>query len=342
VTQRYDFASDNTAGFCPEALAALNDANRGETSSYGDDDCTKRLTAKVREIFETECDVHLVFNGTAANALSLAQLCQPFHSVICHEHAHIDNDECGAVEAFSGGAKLIPTRGANGKIALREVEAALARQRPLHSHKPRVLSITNATELGTVYRPEELRVLGDFAKSRGLLLQMDGARFANAAATLGCPPADISWRAGVDVLSFGGTKNGLAAGELVVFFNRDLAQDFDYRLKQRGQLASKMRFMSAPWLALLSNDVWLKNARHANAMAAQLERGLRERGCNIVVPREANAVFVAMKNDVAAATQARGWHFYKFIEPDVYRVMCSWATRPEAIEEFLRAFGGEP
>ena len=337
---RYDFASDNTAGICPEALAALQSANCGEASSYGDDEWTKRLCEKVREIFETDCDAYLVFNGTAANALALAQLCQPFHSVICHEHAHIDNDECGACESFTRGSKLLPTRGANGKIDLREVEATLARQRELHSHKPRVLSITNATELGTVYTPGEIGKLSEFAKARSLFLHMDGARFANAVASLGCAPKEISWKAGVDVLCFGGTKNGLAAGELVVFFDRELSREFDYRVKQSAQLSSKMRFLAAPWLALLDNEVWLRNARHANAMAAKLESGLRELGCAVAIKREASALFIKMQDAAVAKLQERGWHFYKFIEPDVYRLMCSWAATEAAVQQFLSDANG--
>src|SRR5436305_13894203 len=218
---RYEFASDNTAGICPAALEAVQVANAAESSSYGEDQSTSRLCDKVREIFECNADVYLVFNGTAANALALAQLCQPFHSIICHEHAHIDNDECGACESFTRGSKLIPTRGAKGKIDLREVEAALTRQHELHSHKPRVISLTQATELGTIYGPDEIREISAFAKKRGMFLHMDGARFANAIAALRCAPKEITWRAGVEVLCFGGTKNGLVAGEVVVFFNEE-------------------------------------------------------------------------------------------------------------------------
>jgi len=333
---RYQFASDNTSGICPEALAALHEAAAGEDASYGDDKWTHRVGQRVREIFETDCDVYFVFNGTAANALALAQICEPFHSVICHEHAHIENDECGACESFTHGSKLIPTPGADGKIDLREVEGALARQRELHSHKPRVISITNATELGTVYTANEIRAVSEFAKSRSLLVHIDGARFANAVAALNCPPKEISWQAGVDVLCFGGTKNGIAAGELLLFFNRELSSEFDYRVKQAGQLASKMRFLAAPWLALLGNDVWLKNALHANAMAARLEQGLRDLGCDTAIPRDANAIFLRMADDAVAQLHARGWQFYKFIEPDVYRLMCSWAASEKAINEFLR------
>ena len=212
IPPRQEFASDNTAGICPEAGGALARANAGSAPSYGDDKWTWQLCDRVRELFEIDCDVFLVFNGTAANALALAQLCRPFHSIICHENAHIENDECGACEFYTGGSKLIPTRGANGKIDLCEVEAALLRQHELHSHKPRVISLTQPTELGTVHTADEIRKISAFAKKHGMLLHMDGARFANAVAALRCAPREITWQAGVDALSFGGTKNGLAAG----------------------------------------------------------------------------------------------------------------------------------
>ncbi len=336
--ERFDFASDNTAAVCPEAFAALGKANAGAVPSYGDDECTRRLYERVREVFETDCDVFLVFNGTAANALALAQLCQPFHSVICHEHAHIENDECGAVEFFTSGAKLIPTRGADGRLDLREVGLALGRQHELHSHKPRVISITQATELGTVYKVEQIREIAAFARERNMLLHMDGARLANAVASLACEPGEITWQAGVDVLCWGGTKNGLAAGELVIFFKRELSLEFQYRTKQTGQLASKMRFLAAPWLSLLEENVWLKNAAHANAMARKLADGLSKRGAEIVFPVEANAVFMRSGEHAAKRLQARGWDFLKFIEPDVYRLMCCWATNEEAIDVFASDF----
>ncbi len=236
---RYEFASDNTAAICPEAWAALAEANQNGVASYGDDRWTKCVCDRVREIFETECESFFVFNGTAANSLSLAHLCRPFHSVLCHEHSHIETDECGAPEFFSGGSKLLRVGGANGKIDLADAAEVIMRQRDLHSPKPHVISVTQSTELGTVYRPNELEAIAGFARERGLLLHMDGARFANAVVSLGCKPREITWERGVDVLSFGGTKNGTAVGELVVFFKRELASEFDYRAKQAAQLASR-------------------------------------------------------------------------------------------------------
>ena len=335
IPPRQEFASDNTAGICPEAGGALARANAGSAPSYGDDKWTWRLCDRVRELFEIDCDVFLVFNGTAANALALAQLCQPFHSIICHENAHIENDECGACEFYTGGSKLIPTRGANGKIDLCEVEAALLRQHELHSHKPRVISLTQPTELGTVYTADEIRKISAFAKKHGMLLHMDGARFANAVAALRCAPREITWQAGMDVLSFGGTKNGLAAGELVIFFNKQHSADFDYRAKQGGHLASKMRFLAVPWIALLENDVWLKNAQRANDAALRLANGLRDCGVEIVFPVESNAVFVRLDATSARKLREIGWDFYKFIEPNVYRLMCAWSANDEVIAALL-------
>jgi threonine aldolase len=224
--QHHQFASDNTLGICPEALAALEEAHRGGAQSYGDDEWTRRLREAVRDIFETDCETYLVFNGTAANALALAQLCQSFHSVVCHQQAHIQTDECGAPEFFTRGSKLLLVNGAGAKIDLTELEAVIARQPEVHAHKPRVISITQATELGTVYTLDEIEAIATFAKQREMFLHMDGARFANAVAALNCAPKEIAWRRGVDVLCFGGTKNGLAAGELVVFFKKELAREF--------------------------------------------------------------------------------------------------------------------
>jgi threonine aldolase len=333
---RYEFASDNTAAISPDAWAALTEANADADASYGDDKWTTRVCGLVREIFETDCEVFFVFNGTGANSLALAQLCRPFHSVLCHEHAHIETDECGAPEFFSGGSKLLPTSGVNGKLDLAAVEVAILKQRDLHSPKPHVLSVTQSTELGTVYSREELGAVAEFARTRSLYLHMDGARFANAVATLGCAPKEITWQLGLDVLCFGGTKNGTGGGELVVFFKKELAAEFDYRAKQAGQLASKMRFIAAPWAGLLSGGGWLRNAQQANASAAVLAQRLREvAGLEPAFPRQANAVFLSMPEQLVTQLHGRGWHFYKFLEPDIYRLMCSWATTPRVIDEFI-------
>ena len=334
---RFEFASDNTSPICPEAWAALQEANASAVASYGDDRWTARVCDRVREIFEKDCDVYFVFNGTAANALALAQLCQSFHSIICHEYSHIETDECGAPEFFTKGSKLLPVRGAHGKIDLEEAEAIVARQCELHSQKPRAVSITQSTELGTVYTPDEIGAVSKWARRREMFLHMDGARFANAIASLDCAPREITWSLGVDVLCFGGTKNGLAGAELIVFFERKLSREFDYRVKQTGQLASKMRLFAAPWMGLLTDNVWLRNAQHANGMARLLADRLRsEAKIEIVFPVEGNAVFVRMNEEFVRDLHAHGWRFYKFIEPDVYRLMCSWLVTSENIDAFIR------
>lgn len=338
-TVRYDFASDNTAAICPEAWTALEKANERHAPSYGEDKWTAAVCERVRQLFEIDCDVYFVFTGTAANALGLAQLCQPFHGVICHERAHIQTDEAGAMEFYTGGAKLFLTKAKDGKIDLGETDRLIAQQVELHAHMMHVISIAQATELGTVYTPHEVEAIGGFGRSHRLLLHMDGARFANAVATLGCSPKTITWKAGVDVLSLGGTKNGVAMGELVVFFDKKASTDFQYRVKQAGQLGSKMRFLAAPWVGLLEGDVWLRNARHANEAARKLAQGLKkEAGIESVFPVESNAVFIQLDDQVVQGLHARGWQFYKFIEPDIYRLMCSWATNDEDISMLIADF----
>ena len=334
--ERFDFASDNTAAICPPAWAALAEANATAEISYGDDKWTRRVVARVREIFETDCDVFLIFNGTAANALALAQLCRSYHGVLCHENAHSQTDECGAPEFFSGGAKLIPTPGKNGKLDLGSLGTALQRYRDVHSPKPRALSLTQSTELGTVYQPDEIEALGAFARDHSMFVHMDGARFANAIAALGCAPKTITWEAGVDVLCFGGTKNGTAAAELVIFFKKELADEFDYRAKQGGQLASKMRFLAAPWVGLLTDNAWIENGRHSNRCARLLAQELAAvLGIEPVFPCEANAVFLRLPQQLVDRLHDRGWRFYKFIEPDIYRLMCAWSTTEQQIHEFM-------
>ncbi|OLB17703.1 MAG: threonine aldolase [Verrucomicrobia bacterium 13_2_20CM_2_54_15_9cls] len=336
TVERHEFASDNVAPICPEVWAALQEANLQYAPSYGEDRWTARVCDRIREIFETDCDVYFVFTGTAANALALAQLCNPFHSVICHQHSHIETDECGAPEFFTGGSKLLLVGGADGKIDAGQVEALLTRPNDLHSHKPAAISIAQATEFGTVYRRDEIAAIVDLARAHQLSLHMDGARFANAIASLNCAPNAITWKVGVDVLCFGGTKNGATAGELVIFFDKKISREFDYRAKQAGHLGSKMRFLAAQWLGLLNRDAWLRNAQHANRAARGLATRLRmEAGIESVFPVDANAVFVVMDERLASALHARGWRFYKFIEPDVYRLMCSWSTTGEQISGLL-------
>jgi len=336
------FASDNTAGVCPEAMAALQAVNVGRVPSYGEDAHTAEAKARFAELFETGCDVFFAFNGTAANALVLAALCARHHAIVCHESAHVETDECGAPEFFTGGSKVVPISGPEGKLRPAAVEAVLRRGHGIHYPRIRALSLTQSTELGTVYTPDELRDLTGFAHAHEMVVQVDGARFANAAAGLGArgfSPADLTWRAGVDVLCFGGTKNGLLASEAIVFFNRELAREFDYRVKQSGQLASKMRFAAAQWNAVLRDGAWLRHGAHANRQAQQLAAGLRALGFELIGPVEANGVFVRLAPPAVAAFEARGWHFYNFIGEDGYRLMCSWATSDDEVAAFLADAG---
>src|SRR2546423_11311036 len=272
--KRRQFASDNYAGICPEAFAAMEEANSGHEVSYGNDSWTEKASDLIREIFEKDCEVFFVFNGTSANSLSLAALCQSYHSILCHELAHIEVAECGAPEFFGNGTKVLLLEGSNGKIDPKNIERAVNKRTDVHYPKPRALSLTQATEVGTVYSLDELRALTDIARHFNLRVQMDGARFDNAVVSLGVKPRELTWESGVDVLCFGGTKNGIAVGEAVVFFNPELAREFEYRCKQGGQLASKMRFLSAPWVGMLQDGAWLRHADHANAMAKRLEKAI--------------------------------------------------------------------
>lgn len=330
------FASDNNAGVCPEAMAAMKRANAtGHELSYGDDRWTAEVCDRLRALFQTDCEVFFVFNGTAANSLALSAMCQPYHSVICHELSHIETDECGAPEFFSAGSKLLAVEGPNGKLTPDIVEETATRRTDIHFPKPKAVSLTQSTEVGTLYSIEELRAIAAIAKRRGLKVHMDGARFANAVASLGCHPSEITWRAGVDVLCFGGTKNGLPVGEAVVFFQRGLAEDFAWRVKQAGQLASKMRFVSAPWLGLLDHDVWLRNARHANAMAKRLADRLSTlAGVRLMYPVEANAVFAEIAPAAQTLIREKGWRFYTFIGAGGCRFMCAWDTSPDTVDRF--------
>lgn len=344
-SETQQLASDNYAGICPEALASFARANCGHAVAYGQDPWTTQAVAAIRELFATDCAVHFVFNGTAANSLALAAICQSYHSVICHELAHVETDECGGPEFFSNGSKLLLAPGEQGKLSPQSIEAIVNRRSDIHYPKPQAVSLTQASEVGTVYRPDEIAAICATARRLGLHVHMDGARFANAVATLGVAPKEISWQAGVDVLCLGGTKNGLALGEAVVFFNAQLAEDFAYRCKQSGQLASKMRFVSAQWLGLLGDGVWLRNARHANAMAQQLTKAIEEvqawqvaRGeppLGLLYRVEANSLFLRLPDAVTDALRARGWRLYTFIGAGGVRLMTSWNTTPATVARFV-------
>jgi threonine aldolase len=333
---KYHFASDNTSGVCPEAWQAMAEANVGYQPSYGADALTREACEGFRRFFETDCEVFFVFNGTAANSLSLASLCQSFNSVICSDVSHVETDECGAPEFFSNGSKLLLAKSLLGKLDPADVERLITHRTDLHYPRPRALSLSQSTELGTTYHPEEITALCQIAKKHGLHVHMDGARFFNALAALGTTPADITWKAGVDVLCCGGTKLGMAVTEAVVFFNRDLARDFEYRCKQAGQLCSKMRFISAQWLQMLEAQTWRQHAEHGNHMARQLADGLSQLpGVDILYPVDANAVFARLPESVKIALKEQGWMFYSFIGGGS-RLMCSWAITETDVQDFLR------
>jgi threonine aldolase len=336
------FASDNYAGISPEAWQALETANHDHCPGYGDDMWTEKAANLIRDVFETDCEVFFVFNGTAANSLSLASMCQSYHSVICHETAHVETDECGAPEFFSNGTKVLVSSGALGKLTPLAIEQLVQKRSDVHYPKPRAVSLTQATELGTVYTPGEVGSIGQTCRALGLSLHMDGARFANAVASLDVAPKALTWQAGVDVLCFGGTKNGAAVGDAVVFFNRELAREFDYRCKQAGQLASKMRFLSAPWVGMLQDGAWLRRASHANAMAQRLfDEVSTIPGTQILFPREANAVFVELPAPVIAGLRACGWRFYTFIGEGGCRLMCAWDTTIDDVMAFAADLRGQ-
>jgi threonine aldolase len=336
VLPGYQFASDNTSGACPEALATLLEANDGAAPSYGADKYTALVADRLREIFECDCEVFFVFNGTAANSLAISSCCQPYHSVICCDVAHLETDECGGPEFFSGGAKILLADSCMGKLSPDSVDVLVTRRTDIHYPKPRVLSITQPSELGTLYSLDELGALRDTAQRHGLRIHMDGARLANAIAALSISPSELTWKAGVDVLCLGGAKMGLPIGEAVVFFDRELAGEFAYRCKQAGQLASKMRFLTAPWLGMLTDSAWLKYAAHANRMAQRLSRGLvLVPDVRLLYPTDVNAVFVTLSADCHRHLLERGWHYYTFIGPGGARFMCSWATADEEVDALI-------
>ncbi|MEK7266174.1 MAG: low specificity L-threonine aldolase [Pseudomonadota bacterium] len=344
-----NFASDNAAAAHPDILGALVRANDGAAPSYGGDGLTKRVEKKFSEIFERDVAVFPVATGGAANSLALSQVTPPWGMILCHEEAHIQMDECGAPEFFTGGAKLLPLAGFAAKLAPEAVKSALAGfpDRAPHGMPASALSITQASECGGVYSVDEVAALGRVAREAGLKFHMDGARFANAVAALSCSPAEITWKAGVDVLSFGGTKNGCLIAEAVVFFNPDDAKDFIFRRKRAAQLLSKMRFISAQFDAYLTDDLWLRMASHANAMARKLSTGLAATpGCKIWYPTDVNEVFVSFPEGVAEKLRAEGAAFYPWVTPGdpaggtMQRLICSWATAPEEVGKFLKIARG--
>ena len=339
-----DFRSDNTHGASPEIAAALAAANTGTETSYGDDTATKRLEAGFAEIFEHEVTVFPVVTGTAANALALAVMTPPFGAVYCHAEAHILVDECGAPEFYAGGARLVPVEGADGKIAAADLAAVLAADGTgdVHRFQPATLSLAQLTECGTAYRVDEIAALAEVARGHGLRVHMDGARFTNALVGLGCTPAEMTWRAGVDILSFGATKNGAWAAEAVVVFTPALAVEMAYRRKRAGHLLSKMRFVSAQLEAYLTDELWLRNAAHANAMAQRLAQGLGAvPGAGLAHPVDGNQLFARLPGATIEALIADGFLFYRWPESvadaTVIRLVTAFDTGEAEIAAFVDA-----
>ncbi|MEU9447524.1 beta-eliminating lyase-related protein [Streptomyces sp. NPDC048277] len=334
------FASDNVAGAAPEIIDAVARAAAGPAAPYGADGITADVRRRLCEIFERDVDVLIVSSGSAANALSLAALTPPWGSVLCHRDSHINNDECGAPEFFTAGAKLVPLPGDDAKIAPGALRAAARHKRgDVHSVEPSVVSVTQATESGAVYSLDELRTLGAVAEEAGLRLHMDGARFAGAVAALGCTPAETTWRAGVDLLSFGATKNGTMTADAIVVFDRSLTPELAFRAKRAGQLAAKTRFHAAQLDAYLTDGLWLRNAAHANAMAARLQEGLKTvPGIDLPGTAEANIVFCRLPQQAIDGLLAEGYAFYHDRwEPGVVRLVTSFATTAQDVDGLVDA-----
>ena len=339
-----NFKSDNVTPVCEPIVAAINAANVGMVPSYGGDYFTRELQTVAGRVFGKEVAIFPVTTGTAANSLALSHLVPPFGSVYCHETAHIVTDECGAPEFFTGGAKMMGLPAQDGKIKPEQITAAVAfaEDMGVHHVKPAAVSLSQATEWGTVYEAAEVAAIAEVARRHGLAMHMDGARFANALVHLGCTPAEATWKSGIDVLSLGATKNGALCAEAVVIFDAAKAQDFERRRKRAGHLWSKLRFMSAQLFAYFEDDLWLRNARHANAMASALASGLqRVAGAHLLQSVDANEVFVALPEATVAGLEAQGFGFYRWPSAAksgvTIRLVTSYATPPAAVEELIGA-----
>ena len=340
---KYNFCSDNTTAMAPEILDAIGRANVDSAMPYGNDLLTRTLRDRFCDLFDHEVSIFPVATGTAANGLALAQLTPPFGAILCHRDAHILVDECSGPEFFSGGARLFPMNGARGKVHADDLDRILTGwKRTVHNVVPAVVSLTQLTEWGTAYAPVEVHDIGAVAKAHGLKVHMDGARFANAVAGLGCHPAETTWKAGVDALSFGASKNGCMGAEVVVFFNSDNAKDFEYRRKRAGHLWSKSRFLAAQVDAYLENGNWLSWARHANAMAERLAEGLHAIDpVQVLAPVEGNELFLDMPDDMVRSVKADGFHFHDMPMDGrmAWRMVTAWNTPEEAVDAFLESAG---
>ena len=337
--ERVKFASDNVAGACPEVLDALMKANEGDSAPYGNDDYSKVLQEKFSEIFEKEVIVYPTASGTAANALALSTMTPVFGNIYCHKLAHINTDECGAPEFYTGGAKLIPLTGINGKITPEELEKNISGTGIVHHTQPSSVSITQVCETGEVYELDEIKKIADVANKHKLNTHMDGARFANALVALNCTPAEMTWKSGIDVLSFGATKNGCIAAEAIIFFKPELVGNISFLMKRAGHLLSKMRFVSAQLDAYISNDVWLKNAKQANEMGKKLSDGLvKHNSIKLAYPTQANEVFAKFPREMIEHLNSLG---YKMNEDELdgqaVRLVAAWNTLNSDVESFLES-----
>jgi len=335
--ERVKFASDNVAGACPEVLEAILKANDGDSTPYGNDQISTDLQNKFSEIFEKEVIVFPIASGTAANALALATMTPSFGNVYCHRLSHINTDECGAPEFYTGGAKLINLQGINGKITAVELNESISGKGIVHHTQPSSASITQVCETGEVYQLDEIKRISDVAHKHNLNMHMDGARFANALVSLNTTPAEMTWKSGIDVLSFGATKNGCLAAEAIIFFKKELVGNLGFLMKRAGHLLSKMRFVSAQLDAYLANDVWLKNARHANKMGKMLSDGLAShQEIELAYPTEANEVFAKFPRNMIEHLNAEG---YKMNEDELdgkaVRLVAAWNTKEEDVNHLL-------
>ena len=335
--ERVKFASDNVTGACPEVLDALIKANNEDKTPYGNDELSKNLQNKFSEIFEKEVVVFPIASGTAANALALSAMTPSFGNIYCHRLSHINVDECGAPEFYTGGAKLINLNGINGKIVSEELDKNINGKNVVHHTQPSSVSITQLSETGVAYQLDEIKKISEIAHKHDLTIHMDGARFANALVSLNCSPAEMTWKSGIDALSFGATKNGCLAAEAIIFFKRELVGNLSFLMKRAGHLLSKMRFVSAQLDAYISNEVWLKNAKHANTMGKKLSLGLQKhKNIELAYPTDANEVFVKIPKNIIDQFNSYG---YKINDDEwegkAVRLVTAWNTDPADVETFL-------
>ena len=334
---RIKFASDNVAGACPEVLDAVIKANEGDSTPYGNDQISTELQDKFSEIFEKEVIVFPTASGTAANALALSTMTPSFGNIYCHKLSHINTDECGAPEFYTGGGKLVTLQGVKGKITAEELDEAITGKGIVHHTQPSSVSITQVCETGEVYQLDEIKKISDVTHKHNLNMHMDGARFANALVSLDCSPAEMTWKSGIDVLSFGATKNGCLAAEAIIFFKKDLVGNVAFLMKRAGHLLSKMRFVSAQLDAYITNDVWLKNARRANDMGKRLSEGLNQhKNIELAYPTDANEIFVKMPKDIIDQLNSEGYTINDDEwDGNAVRLVTAWNTESSDIDTFL-------